>query len=273
MWRLLATLVLTAGCAKPGGTDASRPPKAATPTQNAETDSATPQHDTFRWHSLQVGQTQVHYATLGERREGGPVLIALPPGPQTKEMVVAGLERWARSMAEDGWFVVSPVSPQGLFFKESADLLPEFLDAAGVAHGFEQEGLFLFGMSNGGLSAFALAIAEPQRFRALVTIPGRPTEAEMSKIATLSGMPVTMVVGADDDTFWTDGAESAQAALVAAGAHVTLQVVPDTGHAAHLNVDWATLRGFLDPQSEPASSVVPSADETSPPAAAEIAPT
>ncbi|MBL4688568.1 MAG: dienelactone hydrolase family protein [Nannocystaceae bacterium] len=261
MRRLLATLVLIASCAKPGGTDASRPPDAATPTQDPVSSSAAPHDDAFSWHSVQIGHTQVHYATLGERREGGPVLIALPPGPQTKEMVVAGLERWATSMADDGWFVVSPVSPHGTFFKESADILPEFLDAAGAAHGFEQEGLFLFGMSNGGLSAFALAIAETQRFRALVTIPGRPTEAGMSKVAALSEIPITMVVGANDDSFWTDGAETAQAALVASGAHVTLQVLPDTGHAAHLNVDWDTLRGFLDPQSEPASSVVPTGDD------------
>ncbi|MEM6996327.1 MAG: hypothetical protein AAF721_37820 [Myxococcota bacterium] len=247
MWRTLAIACCLGGCAGPGQTAPNATPApsdADAGDATADTEAALKPEETspLVWHTIDVSGDTVEYATLGEPREGGPVLLALPPGPQTRPMVEAGLERWADAMATDGWFVVSPTSPKGTFFEESAAVLPPFVEATAKHHGFPPRGLLLFGMSNGGLSAFKLAIADPGRFRALVTIPGRPTDEDMTRVDALSGIPVAMVVGADDDAFWKTGAETASAALDAAGGNVTLQVVPDTGHAAHIDIDWPALR-------------------------------
>lgn len=221
-------------------TDAATVPTDATPTPTS-TDGS------LSWSSLQTASgATVEYATVGAPREGGPVLLALPPGPQSRAMVEAGLEHWAKALAADGWFAISPVSPEGLFFTDSADVLPEFIDAAAIEHGFVAEGLLLFGMSNGGLSAFHLAIAEPQRFRSLVTMPGRPPDVDLPHVRALASMPVTMIVGANDDPFWISGATQARDALDKAGARVNLTLLPDTGHAAHLDYDWPKLRALLE---------------------------
>ncbi len=243
MRRALALLLMTAGCPKPGQTPGEAPPPTA-PATEASGGEATPPDDEseLQWHKLTAAGAEIEYATVGTPREGGPVVLALPPGPQTKEMVTAGLERWADAMAADGFFAISPVSPAGTFFKESAGVLPGFIDAAAQAHGFAGDGLLLFGMSNGGLSAFTHAIAQPHRFRALVTIPGRPVDDDLGKLGALAGIPVTMIVGANDDAFWVSGAEQAKAAIEAAGGTVTLELLDETGHAAHLDIDWPTLR-------------------------------
>jgi len=243
---LLATTLLLSACTQPKAQSPdSSAPKAAD--QASEQDITPPSDDDepLTWRTLNVGETAVEYATIGEPAEGRPVLLALPPGPQTREMVVAGIEKWATPMQEAGWFVLSPISPEGLFFTDSAELLPGFLDAAAKTHGIPTEGLLLFGMSNGGLSAFSVALAEPNRFRAIVTIPGRPTDDDLGKVSALASMPVAIVVGADDDPFWITGAESTKRALEGAGGSVEVRMLPDTGHAAHVDIDWDTFRGLF----------------------------
>lgn len=247
MRRLLALVLLSVACAKP-----TQPPAQPVSADGAPgNDDGTPTDSDSSelplvWQTIQVGETEVEYATVGTYHDGGPVMLALPPGRQSKAMVVAGLEKWASAMVDDGWFVMSPVSPAGSFVEESAAVLPAFLDEAAKVHGIPTEGLVLFGMSNGGLSAFALAIEHPGRFRSLVTMPGRAPEALQSKVGAVATMPVTIVVGAQDDPFWTEGADVTAAAITEAGGQATVQKLPDTQHAAHLNFDWPALRTLLD---------------------------
>ena len=242
--------LLLAGCRGPTPTPTPTvpaPPAAAVEAEPTSDPTPPKTAGELAWNTLQTPTgTKVEYATVGTPREGGPVLLALPPGPQTREMVEAGLQPWAAGLASDGWFAISPVSPEGLFFTDSADVLPAFIDAAAAKHGFVGEGLSLFGMSNGGLSAFHLAIAQPQRFRSLVTMPGRPPDDDLAQVRALASMPVTMVVGADDSPFWITGATQTRDVLQQAGARVTLTLLPDTGHAAHLDYDWSELRALLE---------------------------
>ena len=51
-----------------------------------------------------------------------PVLLAMPPGPQTEAMVEAGLNYWRLEAQKRGWIVISPIAPDGvLFFKARID--------------------------------------------------------------------------------------------------------------------------------------------------------
>jgi len=266
-WPLVLVMLLSA-CAqsnKPSAPPSSGNAAATDPSKGGDA----PQTDDdgpLTWHTLTANGETVEYATVGTPG-GGPVLLALPPGPQTREMVAAGLDPWADAMAEDGWFVVSPVSPSGLFFTDSAGIVPAFVDAAAATHGFEPTGLHVFGMSNGGISAFTAAIAEPDRFAAVVTMPGRPTDEDMEGLDALSQVPVTIVVGADDEAFWVEGAVAAEAKLQAAGGSIVLTTLPGTGHAAHIAYDWPALRELFAPPTTSAPEP-PVAAETSAPSAA-----
>lgn len=163
----------------------------------------------------------------------GKVLFAFPPGGQDidlAERIV--VERWQQAALERGYVVVSPAAPStGLFFTdESAALVPELLDAIATEYPPEEGRFDLAGVSNGGLSAFAAAIATPERFRSLVVFPGNsPDGGDDPALARLDGLGVAMFVGADDSG-WLDAARSTKTALEVLDIPVELTEVPGEGH-------------------------------------------
>ncbi len=97
-----------------------------------------------------------------------PVLLALPPGPQTKSAVSQGVnDYWSEEAGRRGWVVVSPAAVQGqLYFQGAERVIPELLDH--IVDRFSPAGdkVHLAGISNGGLSAFHIALQHPDRFTA-----------------------------------------------------------------------------------------------------------
>ncbi len=162
----------------------------------------------------------------GERRY--PVLLALPPGPQTLAMVQAGFGYWQAGPSR-GWVVVSPVAPGGhLFFQGSEVHIPALLDA--VADEVRIEGIHLGGNSNGGRSAFRIARLDPGRYASLLALPGYPPErADSDALELLTGLPVRMFVGENDDG-WVERSQEAADRLRELGGDVELTVVPNEGH-------------------------------------------
>lgn len=163
----------------------------------------------------------------------GKVLFAFPPGGQDidlAERIVS--ERWRDAALERDYVVVSPAAPAtGLFFTDaSAALVPELLDAIATEYPPEGGRFDLAGVSNGGLSAFAAAIATPERFRSLVVFPGNsPDGGDDPALARLTGLGVAMFVGAED-TGWLEAARDTEAALEDLGITVELTEVPGEGH-------------------------------------------
>ena len=124
-----------------------------------------------------------------------PALLALPPGPQTERMVEAGLGRyWGDLAAERGWIVVSPVAPGGVtFFQGSEHLVPELLAQVRDEHRVENGRFHLAGASNGGRSAFRVALEYPEEFLSLTVLPGfPPNDEDRRRLERIAGMPVRM---------------------------------------------------------------------------------
>jgi dipeptidyl aminopeptidase/acylaminoacyl peptidase len=176
-----------------------------------------------------------------------PVLLALPPGSQGRAEVDGLLDRYWAEGARRGWVVVSPEAPSsGLFISgESARLLPDLL--AAVTRWYPPEGgtVHVAGVSNGGLSAFRLALDHPELVRSLVAAPGYPPEdADQGRVATLAHLPVLLVVGGED-AGWREAMERTRSDLRAGGGDVQLIVSPGEGHIMQ-NVAATTLWDFLD---------------------------
>lgn len=183
-----------------------------------------------------------------ERGSRTPVLLALPPGGQGRAEVDALLDRyWAPEGQRRGWVVISPEAPAtGLFISgESARLLPGLLDV--VTRWYPPEGgaVHLAGVSNGGLSAFRLALDHPDRIRSLLAAPGYPPEsADQDDVASLATIPVLLVVGGEDSG-WREAMEQTASDLRAGGGRARLIVSPGEGHIME-NVAASTLWDFLD---------------------------
>ena len=103
-----------------------------------------------------------------------PVLLALPPGGQDTAMVSAGLDAfWEVEGTKRGYVVVSPAAPAGeLFMREGRRHIAPFLDHVRATYRIAGGKLDLVGVSNGGLSAFAAALDNPDAFKTITVVPG-----------------------------------------------------------------------------------------------------
>jgi len=161
-----------------------------------------------------------------------PALLALPPGPQHEGMVEAGLSRyWGRQAAESGWLVVSPVAPEGvLFFRGAERHIPDLLEHIRASHRLEGDRFHLAGNSNGGLSAFHIALDSPDQFHSLLALPGFPARDEdFDRLGRLTGKPVRLFVGGADQR-WIPPMERARDELAEMGEDVELTILPGEGH-------------------------------------------
>lgn len=161
-----------------------------------------------------------------------PVLLALPPGPQTLEMVEVGLQSyWTSEALKRGWVVLSPAAPEAqLFFQGSEIFMPEFLTQTAARYRPEKGKYYLGGVSNGGISAFRIAINNPELFQGLLALPGFPrTEEDFQRLKRLIDIPVTMFIG-EHDTGWLPRMQATRDELARLSGHVSLEIVPDEGH-------------------------------------------
>ncbi|MCP4359555.1 MAG: hypothetical protein GY796_16215 [Chloroflexi bacterium] len=160
-----------------------------------------------------------------------PVLLALPPGPQTREMVEFGISGyWGTEALNRGWIVVSPIAPNDrLFFQGSEQYLPEFMERIAAVYSPEGGKFHLSGISNGGISAFRIATTQPESFHDMIVAPGLPHEQDFEQLDQLAHLPVSMFVG-ELDTGWVEPMQQTADRLQELGGKVSLEIVPTEGH-------------------------------------------
>ena len=161
-----------------------------------------------------------------------PVMLALPPGPQTKRAVIQGLrDYWAGEAGRRGWVVVSPAAIDGmLFFRGAERVIPELLDYIATRFNPPNGKVHLSGISNGGLSAFHIALKHPARFSSLAVYAGFPPEENgWRRLDTLKGLRIAMYVG-EEDVYWKNNMDRLKAAFDSLGIDVHYDILPDTGH-------------------------------------------
>ena len=167
-----------------------------------------------------------------ERGAPPPILLALPPGGQGQREVDALLDKWwADEGSRRGWIVVSPVAPDGgLFYEQPKEVLLQLLDTVTARYRPEGGKVHLAGVSNGGLSAYRIALDAPERFASMLVAPGAPPEgAARADLARLTQLPVASFVG-ENDGGWREESEAATERLTALGGRATLTISPGEGH-------------------------------------------
>src|SRR5271156_3735418 len=101
------------------------------------------------------------------------VLLALPPGDQSRQLVEAGLNLyWEAEAKRRGWVVISPAAPEGESFYTGLEKgLPSAPAGAPKSARFAGGRATLAGVSNGGLSAYRVITEFPDRFLSLTVLP------------------------------------------------------------------------------------------------------
>ena len=177
-----------------------------------------------------------------------PVLLAFPPGGQDDSLVEVGLDKYWAEGARRGWIVISVAAPNGeLFFQGSELLIPSLLDQLASTYPPEGGRIHIGGISNGGLSAFRVVLAHPERYASLVTLPGQPYDtSDNDRVPLLAKEKIPVFLGVGElDTVWREGSEKTAAALNKAGGKATLVISPGDGHFIS-HIAPATVWAFLE---------------------------
>lgn len=247
LWLSVGLLAVLVGCG--GGGVGSEGETAVSPQPPV---SIEPESVTYHEMALADGETTIEYALVlppeFDPSQSYPILLALPPGPQTRTMVDNGLRLyWEPGAFKNGWIVVSPVAPGGiLFFRGSEAFLPEFLDNISAMYPPEGDKFHVGGISNGGISAFRVATMMPERVHSVLAVPGVPAnESDFEKLNLLVDIPVAMHVG-ENDTGWLDRMEETEAELQRLGGDVSLTVAGGEGHVIQGLSGGAVLFAFLN---------------------------
>ncbi len=169
-----------------------------------------------------------------------PVVLALPGGVGTTDLVLRSLERfWADEPARRGYWVVALEGDASYLETTGTDVVPALLDWMDE-QGMDTTRVVLAGVSNGGLGAFYAAASAPGQFAGLIGLPGRFV-GTLEEASRLRGLPIHLVVGAAD-TNWLDGARTTDRTLAQVGVPVRVTILPGQGHRLDVPVgqvmDW-----------------------------------
>ena len=151
---------------------------------------------------------------------------------------------WRAEAEKRGWVIIMPLAPGGqLFFEGGERIFPEFLDRMLRQHRLLGGKFQLAGRSNGGISAFRVAIAYPRYFHSITVYPGVMTEDDLALAARLKGIPIKMAFG-ELDRAWLQEGRSQTSRLNAMGVWAWLQVESGSGHGIESFTETGSARLF-----------------------------
>jgi len=158
-----------------------------------------------------------------------PAILVFTGGPQTLQMAGNTLEAdWRKEAERRGYILVSPGSPDGSLFFESADrVFPDLLEQ--IQRDYKITTLHIAGHSNGGLSAFHIAAKYPKYFGTLTGYPGLLNGRDIAKKSALKSMCIFMHVG-ERDTGWMPAMLKQAHDLKQKGFKMTITVEPNQAH-------------------------------------------
>lgn len=164
-----------------------------------------------------------------------PVVLVFAGGPQLLRMARSTIETdWQTEAEKRGYIVVSPGTPDGSLFFQNADrVFPGFLDAIMKDYKVAGGKLHIAGHSNGGISAFHVAVHYPRYFSTVTGYPGLLNDsADGERVGALRRMCLFMHVG-DQDRGWMPAMREQAKSLERAGYRVKITVEKGQGHRLH----------------------------------------
>ena len=177
----------------------------------------------------------VHYKIIRPRNfdpaKTYPAVLAFPPGDQSMDMVMVGVDYNYRAEAERrGYIVFEPAAPGGLSFIRGGDrIFPAFIDKLLADYRIQDNKFNGVGQSNGGRAVFKIAADYPQYFLSVTGFPGRLEEPTPAKLDALTKLCVHMYVGEYDDA-WLAETKAQADTLRTRGAKITFHLEKGQEH-------------------------------------------
>ncbi len=196
-----------------------------------------------------INGTTVEYKVIVPRNfdpaKTYPAVLAFPPGDQSMDMVMVGIDYNYRAEAERrGYIVIEPAAPGGVGFVRGGDrIFPAFIEKLLADYNVLDNKFNAIGQSNGGRAVFKIASDYPQYFLSVTGFPGRLEEATPAKLDALAKLCVHMFVGEYDDA-WLEDSRTHAATLRARGAKVTFSVEKGQEHVLSTVANQGAARLF-----------------------------
>jgi dienelactone hydrolase len=172
-------------------------------------------------------------ALPGGRR--APLCILLPGGPGRMPQATKVMDTMGNALAERGWLVVVPVSPDGKsFLGEAADQVVLLMNQWAADPDVRPGKVLLAGVSNGGIAALQIAGMVPDRVSGVIAVPGLLNP--WTKVGHLQHLPVYLRIGAEDALGWNEHYEDLVRKLGRAGVRLDAELLEGAGH--QIPIDW-----------------------------------
>jgi dipeptidyl aminopeptidase/acylaminoacyl peptidase len=171
-----------------------------------------------------------------------PLMILMPPG-SGEAALAFDLQSWlGQEMAERGWAVAVPVSPNQKSFRGTNNaVILQLIDELQKKPRIKGGKVLLAGVSNGGISAIEIASMAPERVMAVLGVPA--VISGRTKLSALEGMSIYLRIGDQDEYMWMNRYPETRDALLAAGAVLDADLVFMSPHM--FSMDWENLDPFL----------------------------
>ncbi len=237
---VVAGLLAVAGASGSSSSSFSGGPSAADyePAQSAD----------FEWVEVTYGAgTRVDVAVFKPESysDSGrhPLILALPWGGGTPELALGMVDAyWNREAPLRGYVVIAPSILGSSLRTEATEFIPALFSWLDEHVSYDRERVVVVGASNGGRGVFHVLATDPQRFAAVIAMPGSYSgPAEM--LEPFAGKPVWLMVG-EMDQAWHASTEATRVTLEAAGITPRVNLIRGQGHV--LRVDDRMLMDWLD---------------------------
>ena len=176
--------------------------------------------------------------------EPAPLVILMGGGPGNAS-ISRDTSIWlGGGFSSRGWMVAVPVSPNNRAFRgrsnnRKIEMLIEELQKRDYIAGGK---VLLAGISNGGMSALEIARRAPHKYMGVAAVPALSPDADDNE--ALSGFPVYLRIGGEDQLGWADRFEETVANLESAGVELDAEILYGQPHM--FRMDWSTLEPWLD---------------------------
>jgi len=161
-----------------------------------------------------------------------PGIIAFPGGRQNTAAAGAAIKDfWGPEARKRGYYVFVPEAPKGYrFYQKGVFLMPDLIEHFMKKFKIKGEKFHLAGHSNGGLSAFRVALKNRKRISTLTVFPGFPSYTrDFERLTRLKKVKVNIFVN-DSDERWRTMTDFTAERLKAIGVDVQYKVFAAKGH-------------------------------------------
>ncbi|MFT4862490.1 MAG: putative esterase [Pseudohongiellaceae bacterium] len=172
-----------------------------------------------------------------------PRLAILISGGSNDEYM-AQVQYWiGKEMVNRGWAVAVPISPKGGdYFVKETGVFPKLLEFISSSHRLHPSKPLLFGVSQGGSAALAIAAQNPKLYSGVIATPGRLSKK--ADFQNLDGLPIYLRIGEKDSFHWHKQLPEIVNTLYSAGANVDAGLIANGKHLFQL--DWQDFDSWLE---------------------------